>query len=446
MKRFCIAIAILALATLSYSLCKNALAFYHAEQTYHAVAKKLAALTFSVEYLQKAEGATVQEKILVQELVDQFQKYQISLPKDLRQLTPALFQDHLRHDVSEVKEKAIEAPITLPEDFFLGLNQYENIPPPPQELEKAIEQEILLCHIATKILEHPRLKLEQFELQESSEKKKRTSNSSSYITPLGTLLINFTTDERAFQKLFNDIVENPYLYIIESMSVENSNPTPPPHETLTYNAEPLTGTNSIFPMKLLLGNEQLTVTMRLQLLNFAPPLGETTKKLPSLSLSAAKDQYLINPSVECTRESTNQQTASNCAYSNEPQLPSSISHLPSPTAAAVSTIYSLQPPTTVQPVGQIITQDLSWISPSNDTFFGVPLFTSRHYFLHQGKLIDPIEAKIQLHPPVPNEWLLKNHLDITDPNILSRDNDHDGFTNLEEWLGSNPYSAPGTES
>ena len=54
-------------------------------------------------------------------------------------------------------------------------------------------------------------------------------------------------------------------------------------------------------------------------------------------------KYLVNPSVECTRELANHQSSSDRAHSSEPQLLSSISYLPSPTAAAVSTAYSLQP-------------------------------------------------------------------------------------------------------
>ena len=75
-------------------------------------------------------------------------------------------------------------------------------------------------------------------------------------------------------------------------------------------------------------------------------------------LDLADPKYSVNQSVECAKESTNHQTSSNCARSSEPQLPSSISHLPSPTAAAVSTAYHLLPPTTILPAEQIVAADL----------------------------------------------------------------------------------------
>jgi hypothetical protein len=45
----------------------------------------------------------------------------------------------------------------------------------------------------------------------------------------------------------------------------------------------------------------------------------------------------------------------------------------------------------------------------------------------------------QVHPPVPNEWLEQFGLPIADADVLEQDPDHDGFSNLDEWLGhTNP--------
>ena len=62
------------------------------------------------------------------------------------------------------------------------------------------------------------------------------------------------------------------------------------------------------------------------------------------------------------------------------------------------------------------------------------LLVSRRYLLKDGELIDPLaEGSQQLHPPIPNDWLLKNGLDYTDMNIKEKDSDGDGFSNLEEF-------------
>lgn len=67
------------------------------------------------------------------------------------------------------------------------------------------------------------------------------------------------------------------------------------------------------------------------------------------------------------------------------------------------------------------------------------LFVSRIYILKDGELVDPIEGESKLHPPVPNDWLLKFDLDYTQSDILEADPDGDGFTVLEEWKsGTDP--------
>ena len=74
------------------------------------------------------------------------------------------------------------------------------------------------------------------------------------------------------------------------------------------------------------------------------------------------------------------------------------------------------------------------------------LFSSRRFFSKNGILIDLKEEDVLLYFPVPNRWLLENRLDYTNPNILNEDPDHDGFSNLEEWQGEDPYHTPGINS
>lgn len=79
-----------------------------------------------------------------------------------------------------------------------------------------------------------------------------------------------------------------------------------------------------------------------------------------------------------------------------------------------------------------------WISPGKDTNRGF-ILVSRTYLLNEGKLLDPIEGKENLHHPITNAWLFEHKLDITDTDIKSTDSDGDGFTNLEEFeAGKDP--------
>ncbi len=67
------------------------------------------------------------------------------------------------------------------------------------------------------------------------------------------------------------------------------------------------------------------------------------------------------------------------------------------------------------------------------------MLASRVYIFKGGELIDPFEGDKPLHPPVPNDWLIKYDLDYSQNNILNSDPDGDGFTVLEEWkTGADP--------
>jgi len=77
---------------------------------------------------------------------------------------------------------------------------------------------------------------------------------------------------------------------------------------------------------------------------------------------------------------------------------------------------------------------------------GGSLFVSRTYILGKDdagalRLVDPVEGGENLHPPITNEWLRRYDLDYSDSKIKERDNDKDGFTNLEEFQ-ADPQTDP----
>ena len=60
------------------------------------------------------------------------------------------------------------------------------------------------------------------------------------------------------------------------------------------------------------------------------------------------------------------------------------------------------------------------------------MFVPRPYVAKEnGTLGEPDND--MFYKPVPNSWLIKYHLNLLDPNILSEDSDGNGFSNLEKW-------------
>lgn len=67
---------------------------------------------------------------------------------------------------------------------------------------------------------------------------------------------------------------------------------------------------------------------------------------------------------------------------------------------------------------------------SVDLFTGVPLFVNKN------DLNNPVDLpeSDDVHPPIPNEWWIENRIDPGFGDSPQRDEDEDGFSNLEEFL------------
>lgn len=66
-----------------------------------------------------------------------------------------------------------------------------------------------------------------------------------------------------------------------------------------------------------------------------------------------------------------------------------------------------------------------------DLFAGIPLFADKN---NPNVPVDPISGVMKpVHPPIPNKWWIETGADMTFANSPQRDDDGDGFTNLEEW-------------
>ena len=107
-----------------------------------------------------------------------------------------------------------------------------------------------------------------------------------------------------------------------------------------------------------------------------------------------------------------------------------------PTASEITTNNSTATPaetTAINAAMGITEKPVLWNEKSASNEERGNLFVSRLFILKGDKLIDPIESQENLHPPIPNDWLIKYGLNFADATIKDQDPDRDGFTNLEEW-------------
>jgi hypothetical protein len=97
--------------------------------------------------------------------------------------------------------------------------------------------------------------------------------------------------------------------------------------------------------------------------------------------------------------------------------------------------------TVIQAAQSQLEKPASWLP---DLKVNGPLFVARKYLIGpDGQPVNPIDGGTPLHPPIPNDWLVKYELDLLSSTVLQDDADRDGFTNLEEYLGADRASANG---
>jgi len=84
---------------------------------------------------------------------------------------------------------------------------------------------------------------------------------------------------------------------------------------------------------------------------------------------------------------------------------------------------------------QSMTQDRT-LTPALDGERAVDLFTGIPLFIKSSAPDQPVDLlkDAPVHPPIPNVWWIQHHLDPGFADSPDRDPDHDGFSNLEEFL------------
>jgi len=105
-------------------------------------------------------------------------------------------------------------------------------------------------------------------------------------------------------------------------------------------------------------------------------------------------------------------------------------------------LHTASPPKKASPPAKAVESEAALKKldlPSQWTFGGRSrLFVPEKHFIGANGLPATLQTT-EVHPPVPNEWLEQFGLPIPEGDVLKKDPDSDGFTNLDEWQGhTNP--------
>ncbi len=251
----------------------------------------------SVENLEKSKAQTAQYR--EQLLAIRKKLSSMEAPLDMA-VGPQRFQDDLRASVNEVAEKAKEAGVGLPADFYLGFSQYANSLPSEQAAPYLARQLTVIKQLVLRLIDFRVQSIDALtraalvqegnaaanpQPAQQANGQKKGGNASA--TP-GKVLerapfdISFTAEQSKFRVAFNSILSDNQFLIIRSVNVENTNQAGPP--VAQAEATPATAytapaaENAKKDLNVVLGRELVRVALHLEMIDFTDPTPEGASK------------------------------------------------------------------------------------------------------------------------------------------------------------------------
>lgn len=266
-----------------------------ASQNYAEAVSKLTKLNQQNPFPSEANRTQFQSMLVRQQseidsLLKSLEAYRIPAFHDLEkakpQDRPQLFQDALRSQVTTLKNTASTNDATVPLGFYLGLEEYENRPPTPEEAVGLSKQLTALNWIAEKLLLRKGLVLSEFSrilpapAAKTGEPPKKPSlptgdKPKTAYESLGLMKTSFRCDPSSLRELLNDISSAPYFFVVETIQVQNSVAEPPrrnnPNQAPTPVPTTADGQQPAPRLPIVVGRELLNVSLRIRILEFITP-------------------------------------------------------------------------------------------------------------------------------------------------------------------------------
>jgi hypothetical protein len=199
------------------------------------------------------------------------------LAVDTPPTTPQAFQDELAGMVKDIAEKAAAQKIGLPENFYLGFEQYET-QLPSAGIAPRLSSQLRSIHAVALVLLKSQIKSlgsivrapvlgetgSEAVQEESGEDGKKKRESEAPELEMVPFDVAFNADQSAFRTAFNRISELQPPVFVRLVAIENSSPLPPSKtadpEASDAQAEQPAPQSGIRPV---VGRETVNVSLRL---------------------------------------------------------------------------------------------------------------------------------------------------------------------------------------
>jgi hypothetical protein len=208
---------------------------------------------------------------------------------------PQLFQDALRAQVTKIKTCATTAGATLPSGFYLGLEDYENRLPTPEDTIALAKQLTVFNWISEQLIGHSGLIVAEFSkiappssLQTAKSAKPLPAATASKSPPPyenpANLRVSFRCDQGSLRDILNAFSKAPYFLVIETLQLQNTVTEPPRRDTVQQQSVQATPqptadgqTNAVQRIPIVVGREEVNASLKIRILDFP----DRQQKLPA---------------------------------------------------------------------------------------------------------------------------------------------------------------------
>jgi hypothetical protein len=208
-----------------------------------------------------------------------------AMEKPLSSINPQEFQDDLRKAVDELRKKAIEKGVTLPDNFFYGFDEYQATPPSQQEVGELNREFCIMRRITDelvdlKIVSIASLKRQEIAVKASAAMPAQPANSAATPGPKApaistkTFIITFTAPQEKLLTAFNMVQEADEFLLTRSLTLDNTSPQPPLRAQLGDSSKPTgipvpgSSEKNSDTIQAILGRESVTASLTIEILDF----------------------------------------------------------------------------------------------------------------------------------------------------------------------------------
>jgi len=253
------------------------------------------------------------------------QKYQVPVFGDLENAKPQdrsqLFQDDLRSEVTKIKTLSSESASTLPNNFYLGLGEYENSVPKSDDTILLAKRLTVLDWIMETLVKQGGVQVDNFsrletesvpkidtstantgaqgskkiapaqnKIKNSAQRPQNVTSSTSQTTlpespytTVGNVQLTFRSSQESFRNFLNSVSAAPYFLVIENLQIQNTSKDAPKRSDSQQQAPKSTSGKPLVASRLhfVVGGpeELLNISMKIRILEF--PKAKDSKNAPA---------------------------------------------------------------------------------------------------------------------------------------------------------------------